>query len=161
QPVPGAGWLGRSRGVRRGVRSRAALRVAAAPARTGRRHRRARHSSQPGPHPDAVRADTSWRRRVSYRRTAQRVPGRDAHRGRRHTRRRVPERTPTTEGAVMTDPTTTEILELGRRWAQAEQHADVETLDALAVADFELVGPLGFVLDKQQWLDRYRTGDLT
>jgi ketosteroid isomerase-like protein len=61
----------------------------------------------------------------------------------------------------MTDPTTTEILELGRRWADAEQHADVETLDALAVADFELVGPLGFVLNKQQWLDRYRTGDLT
>jgi ketosteroid isomerase-like protein len=61
----------------------------------------------------------------------------------------------------MTDSTTTEILELGRRWAEAEQRADVDTLDALAVADFALVGPLGFVLDKQQWLDRYRTGDLT
>ncbi|MCW3820796.1 nuclear transport factor 2 family protein [Micromonospora sp. DR5-3] len=60
----------------------------------------------------------------------------------------------------MTDSITTEILELGRRWAEAEQRADVETLDALAVADFALVGPLGFVLDKQQWLDRYRTGDL-
>lgn len=34
----------------------------------------------------------------------------------------------------MTDSTTTEILELGRRWAEAEQCADVETLDALAVA---------------------------
>jgi ketosteroid isomerase-like protein len=61
----------------------------------------------------------------------------------------------------MTEGTTKEILELGRRWAEAEQHADVETLAALAVADFALVGPLGFVLDKQQWLDRYRTGDLT
>jgi ketosteroid isomerase-like protein len=60
----------------------------------------------------------------------------------------------------MTDSTTTQILELGRRWADAEQRADVETLDALAVADFALVGPLGFVLNKQQWLDRYRTGDL-
>lgn len=60
----------------------------------------------------------------------------------------------------MTNSTTAEILELGRRWAEAEQRADVETLDALAVADFALVGPLGFVLDKQQWLDRYRTGDL-
>ncbi|MFU8876239.1 nuclear transport factor 2 family protein [Micromonospora sp. SL4-19] len=60
----------------------------------------------------------------------------------------------------MTDSTTTEILELGRRWAEAEQRADVETLEALTVADFALVGPLGFVLDKQQWPDRYRTGDL-
>lgn len=60
----------------------------------------------------------------------------------------------------MTDLTTADILELGRRWAEAEQRAEVETLDALAVADFALVGPLGFVLDKQQWLDRYRTGDL-
>jgi ketosteroid isomerase-like protein len=60
----------------------------------------------------------------------------------------------------MTNSTATEVFELGRRWAEAEQRADVETLDALAVADFALVGPLGFVLDKQQWLDRYRTGDL-
>jgi Domain of unknown function (DUF4440) len=34
------------------------------------------------------------------------------------------------------------------------------TLDALAVPDFQLVGPLGFVLDKQQWAQRYRSGDL-
>ena len=60
----------------------------------------------------------------------------------------------------MTDPTTAEILNLGRRWAEAEQRADTDALDALAVADFTLVGPLGFVLEKQQWLDRYRTGDL-
>ncbi|OKI56362.1 nuclear transport factor 2 family protein [Micromonospora sp. CB01531] len=60
----------------------------------------------------------------------------------------------------MTDPTTADVLELGRRWAEAEQRADVETLDALTVADFALVGPLGFVLDKQQWLNRYRTKDL-
>lgn len=60
----------------------------------------------------------------------------------------------------MTDSITTEILELGRRWAEAEQRADIETLDALAAADFALVGPLGFVLNKQEWLDRYRNGDL-
>lgn len=60
----------------------------------------------------------------------------------------------------MTESTTTEILELGRHWAEAERRADVEALDALTVADFVLVGPLGFILDKQQWLDRYRNGDL-
>ena len=51
-----------------------------------------------------------------------------------------------------------EIRELGRRWADAEQRGDADALSALAVEDFTLVGPLGFVLDKQQWLDRYRSG---
>src|SRR5262249_22722187 len=43
-------------------------------------------------------------------------------------------------------------------WAAAEQSGDVSTLDAMAVSDFTLVGPLGFVLNKEQWLDRYRAG---
>jgi Domain of unknown function (DUF4440) len=52
------------------------------------------------------------------------------------------------------------ILELERIWAQAEMRADTGTLEAISTADFMLVGPLGFVLDKQQWLERYRAGDL-
>ncbi|MFC0432892.1 nuclear transport factor 2 family protein [Kutzneria buriramensis] len=52
------------------------------------------------------------------------------------------------------------VEELENRWAKAEVDADVATLDELSTADFTLVGPFGFVLDKQQWLDRYRTGDL-
>jgi ketosteroid isomerase-like protein len=56
--------------------------------------------------------------------------------------------------------TTTEdqIRDLGRRWADAEVRADVATLDQLSADDFTLVGPAGFVLTKQQWLDRYRPG---
>ncbi|MFI9388133.1 nuclear transport factor 2 family protein [Kutzneria sp. NPDC052558] len=53
------------------------------------------------------------------------------------------------------------IQELETRWARAEIAGDVSTLDTMAVEDFTLVGPFGFVLDKQQWLDRYRSGDLT
>ena len=53
-----------------------------------------------------------------------------------------------------------EILALGARWAEAEQRADTATLNELAVADFRLVGPFGFVLDKAQWLDRYQSGAL-
>lgn len=49
---------------------------------------------------------------------------------------------------------------IGRRWTEAEIAGDTNTLDDLAIDDFLLVGPLGFVLDKRQWLDRYRDGDL-
>lgn len=52
------------------------------------------------------------------------------------------------------------IEELEERWAQAEVAGDVSTLDRLTVEEFRLVGPFGFVLDKAQWLDRYRGGDL-
>ena len=57
--------------------------------------------------------------------------------------------------------TTEQIRDLGARWVDAELAADVDTLDALATDDFRLVGPFGFVLDKQQWLDRYRSGDFS
>lgn len=55
--------------------------------------------------------------------------------------------------------TTDTIRDLGATWVDAELAADVRTLDALATDDFHLVGPFGFVLDKEQWLDRYRSGD--
>ncbi|HEX3831719.1 MAG TPA: nuclear transport factor 2 family protein [Solirubrobacteraceae bacterium] len=50
--------------------------------------------------------------------------------------------------------------DLDRRWTEAEVGGDTATLDGLATDDFTLVGPAGFVLSKQQWLDRYRDGDL-
>jgi ketosteroid isomerase-like protein len=53
------------------------------------------------------------------------------------------------------------IRDLGSTWVDAEIAADVDTLDMLAADDFRLVRPFGFVLDKQQWLDRYRSGDFT
>ena len=52
------------------------------------------------------------------------------------------------------------IQELNQRWAEAEMRGDIAALDAMSTDDFRLVGPVGFVLDKQQWLDRYRNGDL-
>ena len=53
-----------------------------------------------------------------------------------------------------------QVRDLGRRWADAERRGDVAALEALTTSDFTLVGPRGFVLDKAQWLDRYRTGAL-
>jgi ketosteroid isomerase-like protein len=52
------------------------------------------------------------------------------------------------------------LRELETTWVQAEMRADTGTLEAISTPDFTLVGPLGFVLNKQQWLERYRSGDL-
>lgn len=52
------------------------------------------------------------------------------------------------------------LRRLERRWAEAEQRGDTDALATLTTDDFVLVGPLGFVLTRQQWLDRYRSGDL-
>jgi ketosteroid isomerase-like protein len=61
----------------------------------------------------------------------------------------------------MTSETKAQILALGNRWAQAEQNADTNALDELAAKDFRLVGPFGFILDRDQWLQRYASGELT
>lgn len=56
--------------------------------------------------------------------------------------------------------TTDAVRELEQTWTQAELRADTRTLETIATADFMLVGPVGFVLDKRQWLARYSSGDL-
>jgi ketosteroid isomerase-like protein len=48
-----------------------------------------------------------------------------------------------------------------RRLTRAELDGDVSALDALTTSDFTLVGPLGFLLHKDEWLDRYRSGALS
>ena len=53
-----------------------------------------------------------------------------------------------------------ELEDFGKRWVEAELARDVIVLDALTHKDFILVGPLGFALDKAQWLDRYANEDL-
>ncbi|WP_410670216.1 nuclear transport factor 2 family protein [Amycolatopsis sp. cmx-4-68] len=53
-----------------------------------------------------------------------------------------------------------QVREFGRVWAAAEERGDTDVLAGLAADGFRLVGPLGFVLDRDQWLARYSGGDL-
>lgn len=53
-----------------------------------------------------------------------------------------------------------EVLDLVRRWAKTELAGDADGYGDLLAETFAGIGPVGFVLDKQQWAARYR-GDLT
>ena len=53
-----------------------------------------------------------------------------------------------------------EVLQLGQDWADAERRMDAAALDRMLAGDFVGIGPLGFVLNREQWLDRYRSGTL-
>lgn len=53
-----------------------------------------------------------------------------------------------------------QVQAFGAAWADAERRADATALEALLADDFRCVGPLGFVLDKAQYLDSRRSGDL-
>jgi ketosteroid isomerase-like protein len=55
---------------------------------------------------------------------------------------------------------TDNVLDLVRAWTDAELRGDADALDTLLAADFVGVGPRGFVLTREQWLARYRSGDL-
>jgi uncharacterized protein (TIGR02246 family) len=54
--------------------------------------------------------------------------------------------------------TSTDVLDLVERWAAAEQGNDAEALDRVLADDFVGVGPLGFVLGRDQWLARFGNG---
>ena len=52
----------------------------------------------------------------------------------------------------------TNVLDLVTSWAKAEEANDPAALDGLLAADFVGVGPLGFVLGRDQWLSRFGNG---
>jgi hypothetical protein len=51
-----------------------------------------------------------------------------------------------------------DVLDLVRGWAAAEQDNDSARLDRLLAPDFVGVGAAGFVLSREQWLERFDNG---
>lgn len=47
-----------------------------------------------------------------------------------------------------------EVLNLVQRYADAELKGDASAYDSLVTADFHGIGPVGFVLNKEQWVGR-------
>src|SRR5215208_2640567 len=51
-----------------------------------------------------------------------------------------------------------QVEEFAQEWAAAEQRGDVGLLEGALTDGFVGVGPLGFMLNKQQWLGRFAGG---
>jgi ketosteroid isomerase-like protein len=58
------------------------------------------------------------------------------------------------------EQTEQEVARLADAWATAELQGDTAFLEKLLADDFVGVGPLGFLLSKQQWLARHQSGDM-
>src|SRR5699024_12198462 len=50
------------------------------------------------------------------------------------------------------------VNEFINEWINAEKNGDVQLLTDLLNEEFIGVGPVGFILSKQQWIDRYKNG---
>src|SRR6266581_1908393 len=53
-----------------------------------------------------------------------------------------------------------EVARLADAWATAELQGNTAFLERTLADDFVGIGPLGFLLTKQEWFARHQTGDL-
>jgi hypothetical protein len=53
-----------------------------------------------------------------------------------------------------------ELLQLANSWIDAEKSGDSQFLEDTLTDDFIGIGPLGFMLSKNEWIERHKSGDL-
>jgi uncharacterized protein (TIGR02246 family) len=53
-----------------------------------------------------------------------------------------------------------EVLDLVKRWSEVELAGDADAYEGLLTADFLGIGPVGFMLNKEQWIGRHRGGNM-
>ncbi len=58
------------------------------------------------------------------------------------------------------EQTEQEVAQRADAWATAELQRDTAFLERILADDFVGVGPLGFLLTRQEWLARHQTGDM-
>jgi ketosteroid isomerase-like protein len=58
------------------------------------------------------------------------------------------------------EQTEQEMAQLADTWAMAELQRDTAFLEKILADDFVGVGPLGFLLSRQEWLARHQSGDM-
>lgn len=52
------------------------------------------------------------------------------------------------------------VTQFAERWGTAELQGELTVLEKTLADDFVGVGPLGFLLSKQEWLARHQAGDM-
>jgi ketosteroid isomerase-like protein len=58
------------------------------------------------------------------------------------------------------EQTEQQVAQLADTWATAELQSDTPFLEQILADTFVGVGPLGFLLTKQEWLARHQSGDM-
>ena len=53
-----------------------------------------------------------------------------------------------------------DVLHLLDAWTNAELHGDAAFLERALADDFVGIGPLGFMLNKREWIARHQSGDM-